>query len=319
VDETRIRYRLEKNSKDNESATEPLISILILNWNGREDVLCLLASLSALDYSKNRLEVIIHDNGSEDGSVRAIRARFEEMQTAGWYRLDLIEWPKNIGIDGFNKAMQVASKDFAYIWVLDNDLEVPPHALRRLLYILEQKPDAGIVGCRSVMYDNPGRTVGGGIRINWWTGRHTLLESDNVIECDSLNGQIMLIRRQVIEKISILFNPFLFYSGQETDLCMRATRAGFMILYDPTVAVPNQCRGSTTIGRQRMTKYIMTRNGVWLMMRYGTLVSRLVFGGYMVLYGLKKLVGGDTLIPTALIDGFIGRRLEPGWWKNFIG
>ena len=56
----------------------PLVHIVILNWNGRDDTLACLESVERIDYPN--FKVIVADNGSSDGSLDAIRLRFPDVQ-----------------------------------------------------------------------------------------------------------------------------------------------------------------------------------------------------------------------------------------------
>src|SRR5689334_3269583 len=64
-----------------EDARLPRVSIVILNYNGRHHLELCFGSLEKLDYPRDRLEVVLVDNGSEDGSVEEMRAKH------AWVRL----------------------------------------------------------------------------------------------------------------------------------------------------------------------------------------------------------------------------------------
>ena len=67
----------------------PRASIVILNWNGRHHLAGCFESLAALDYPKELFEVVLVDNGSDDGSQAEMRAKHD------WVRL--IENERNVG------------------------------------------------------------------------------------------------------------------------------------------------------------------------------------------------------------------------------
>ena len=73
---------------------KPVVSIIILNYNGREDTLACLRSLEHLTYSNAR--VIVVDNGSTDGSVEAFRTQHSDFT--------LIETGANLGFTGGNNV-----------------------------------------------------------------------------------------------------------------------------------------------------------------------------------------------------------------------
>ena len=63
-----------KKLKNKAPLDHPKVSIIVLNWNGKEDTLKCLESVLQINYPN--FELIIVDNGSSDGSVNAIRLGF---------------------------------------------------------------------------------------------------------------------------------------------------------------------------------------------------------------------------------------------------
>ena len=65
----------------------PLVSIVIPTLNSKEDIVKCLDSIQNLDYSKNKIELIIWDNGSTDGTQGEVSRIFEEMKKEGFFHL----------------------------------------------------------------------------------------------------------------------------------------------------------------------------------------------------------------------------------------
>jgi GT2 family glycosyltransferase len=72
----------------------PLVTIVVLNWNGLADTLRCLESLAGLNYAA--YGVVVVDNGSTDGSPAVIRQRFPEVV--------VIENGENLGYTGGNNV-----------------------------------------------------------------------------------------------------------------------------------------------------------------------------------------------------------------------
>lgn len=89
------------------------ICIIVLNWNGKEDTLECLQSLSELSYSN--YQVVVIGNGSSDGSIAAINAQFPS--------IDIIATGKSLGFSGDNNASikGVLNNNFDYIFLLNID------------------------------------------------------------------------------------------------------------------------------------------------------------------------------------------------------
>ncbi|MEZ6017052.1 MAG: glycosyltransferase family 2 protein [Planctomycetota bacterium] len=107
----------------------PRVSIVILNWNGRHHLGPCFETLRALDYPADRFEVILVDNGSDDGSQAEIRAKY------GWVRL--VENARNIGFaagcnQGAREAQSGPLKPTQLVF-LNNDIHVDKGFLRALV------------------------------------------------------------------------------------------------------------------------------------------------------------------------------------------
>ncbi len=220
----------------------PLVSIVILNWDGKEDTLELLNSLRKTTY-KN-YEVIIVDQGSRDGSVNAIRNEFGDVK--------IIQNKKNVGFAaGNNIGIKNGRGD--YFFLMNNDMVVHKDWLSELVKVAESNNEFGIVGSMILFYDKPD-TIDrlGSIESNRITGsvipyarnikdRGQFTES---LETHFLNG---LIRRSVIKKIG-LYDGKMFAGGfEEVDFCCRARKAGYKTIVVPTSKLWH--KGSRTIKR----------------------------------------------------------------------
>lgn len=137
-----------------DSADLPQVGVVIANYNGREQLLGCLASLAAQDYPKAKLRIAVFDNGSKDGSAKAVRAEYPDVV--------LLENERNLGFtpaaNGGAKALP-ESEHFAF---LNNDARVEPMWLRELVAPIVRGECAAT---SSLMLDESGSTVdfaGGG-------------------------------------------------------------------------------------------------------------------------------------------------------------
>ena len=115
----------------------PVASVIIVNWNGLEHLPVCLDSLAAQTFRD--FEVILVDNGSRDGSVEFVRARYP------WVRL--VELAENTGFAaGNNYGFEQARG--AYLVTLNNDTRAEPDWLATLVAVAEAYPQAGMVASR---------------------------------------------------------------------------------------------------------------------------------------------------------------------------
>ena len=101
------------------------MSIIILNWNRRDDTLECLRSVQRIDYPD--FETIVVDNGSSDGSVAAMRTAFPQVR--------VLEAKENLGYAGGNNVgiRDALERGTDYVLLLNNDTIVDPALLREFV------------------------------------------------------------------------------------------------------------------------------------------------------------------------------------------
>jgi GT2 family glycosyltransferase len=235
----------------------PRVAIVLLNWNQPEHTLACLRSLGQLDYPN--VSVTVVDNGSTDGSPDLIRAQFPQVT--------LIENGRNLGFAaGNNVAIEPAVRAGAdYVMLLNNDTELAPDMLSRLVAVAERDPKVGIVGPKILYYDQPDViwSAGGTIDAYGQPGHLGADQpdddpSDQPREADYVTGCAILVKRAVVEAIGGLDERFFIYF-EETEWCARARRAGFRILYVPSARMWHKVKPDAR-GYSRPYLYMMARN-----------------------------------------------------------
>lgn len=123
-----------------------MISILVVNWNTRELLRACLLSLRAY-LGELEHEIIVVDNASKDSSAQMVRDEFPEVL--------LMKNAENAGYArGNNQAFKVCKGDF--VWLLNSDVEIFPHALQELLKVFETsstRPSTKIGAVASALID----------------------------------------------------------------------------------------------------------------------------------------------------------------------
>jgi len=237
----------------------PRVVIIILNWNGLRDTIACLESLSRLDYP--RYQVVVVDNGSTDGSAEAIREGFPDVA--------LIKNGENLGFTGGNNVglRYALAQGADYTLLLNNDTEVAPDFMVRLIVAAESDPSVGITGPTIYYYARPELiwSAGGMIdRLRGQTRMVGLNEQDAgqystaPREVDFVTGCALLVKRAVMERVGLLDERFFAYY-EEAEWCVRAQRAGFRIVHVPTAKIwhkiPLDARDHSPL-----VHYYMTRN-----------------------------------------------------------
>lgn len=198
----------------------PLISIIIVNWNGGQIFRNCLKSLKKLKFTD--YELIIVDNGSNDGT--------QELAT--------IKNKNNLGFANGNNQGYKKSHG-RYIWLLNNDTLVGQDILNKLVKYLKQNPDVGVVQPKIRVMDKPNFLDNAGSYLtrsgfleHWGYLQKDGPEYNKIKDIFSAKGACMLIRRKVIAKVG-LFDPDFGSYFEESDFCWRVWLAGFKVQYYP--------------------------------------------------------------------------------------
>jgi len=122
----------------------PSVSVIVLNWNGRDHLRECLRSLEALDYPAEKLEIVVLDNGSADGSVEYVQGTHPGVK--------LLRNEKNLGFAGPNNRAAAEARGECLAF-LNNDMRVREDWLRRLVEQLDPGRDVSCVASRVLSWD----------------------------------------------------------------------------------------------------------------------------------------------------------------------
>lgn len=255
----------------------PKVSIIILNWNSKEDTLECLESVYQIDYPN--YEVIVVDNGSTDGSVEAIKAIYP--QTI------IIENEMNLGFaEGNNKGITYAmGEESQYIMLLNNDTIIAPEAIKLLVEIAKRDKRIGALGPLILYYGTTNRvwSAGGIINLNKgdWVRICYGRINENIYDVDALSGCALMLRAATIMESGLLDSNFFLY-GEDIDLCLRIKKCGYSVICMPKAKVWHKV--GKTIGGSDSPEYIYytTRNRLLFMRKHGSCLSWLSFSPYFV-------------------------------------
>jgi len=203
------------------------LAVIILNWNGKTDTLACLKSLG--QFSRSKYEIIVVDNGSTDGSVRAISCSFPEVT--------LIQARTNLGYAGGNNLgirRALSNPQIEFILILNNDTLLGPHSLEAFLKKGNSSSKLGIVGGYPLSFHDPSQIDHLGGIWNRQTASFDLVGRGASrgfvprVALDYVCGCSILIKRKVFETIGELESKFFLF-WEEADFCFRAKQAGFDI------------------------------------------------------------------------------------------
>ncbi|MHB1004363.1 MAG: glycosyltransferase [Chloroflexota bacterium] len=206
----------------------PSVSVVVVNYNGKHHLEACLMSLLDMDYPRDRLELILVDNGSSDGSVSYVHDRFPSVRVV-----------ENEGNLGFARANNIGAR-FAsgeLLAMLNNDTKVDRKWLTGL--VAELRPSEGIVCAGSVILSWDGRLIdfmGGGLNFyghGMQPGFGTRHCPDTSNQCPRLVpfacGGAMLIDRQTFLEVGG-FDEDYFAFFEDVDLGWRLWLSGYKVV-----------------------------------------------------------------------------------------
>jgi N-acetylglucosaminyl-diphospho-decaprenol L-rhamnosyltransferase len=217
---------------------QPDVSVVVVTWNARDHIERCLESVHDRD-------VIVVDNGSTDGTVEFVRARFPHVR--------LIE-QGNVGMGGGNNTGMRAAEG-RYFFLLNSDAWVEGDGLDVLLAFADEHPDAAVVGPKLQNLDGSLQRSVRGAPTLWRLSteyffirklapRTTLLnplyvggfDHDAVREVDWLSGAALLVRREAADAVG-LFDEAFFMFSEEADWQARFREAGWTVWFQPDAVV----------------------------------------------------------------------------------
>jgi GT2 family glycosyltransferase len=284
---------------------EPIenISVIIVNHN-RKDLLrnCLH---SLLQQHGIAFEIVVVDNGSQDGSAEMIKREFPGCSIP----IQVIRNEDNRGFCAANNQ-GIAKARGEFLALLNNDAEAEPGWLATLRQAFQQ-PDVGMAASKILVYDDPSRIdkVGHVIYLDGQNRGRGFGETDHgqydrIEEVLWPDGCAAMYRRAMIEEIGGFDEDFFAYAD-DAELGLRARIAGWRCLYMPGAVVRHH-RGAT-LGKQSLWRMeLIERNRVLLAAKLFPW-SLLWLNG--VFYAIRLLAGAwATMTGQGEISNFPGLR-----------
>jgi GT2 family glycosyltransferase len=285
----------------------PLVSVIVINYNGKEFLKDCLESIYGQNY--HNFELILVDNGSTDGSVQFIKEKFPDTI--------LIENKENLGFAVANNQGIEISRG-KYVALLNNDTVVDRDWLKNLVTAAESSSEnTGMWAGKILSLENPNiiDSVGGLIISNDGIAKgrgrleRDIGQYDREEEVFIPSACAALYRKRMFDEVGLFDEDFFAYC-EDTDLGLRARLAGWKTISAPKAVVYHHYSGTT--GKYTSIKaYLVERNHIWLAIKNFPLSKLLFLPLYtfwrylMQVYGIfrKKGAGGRFL------EDFSGSRL----------
>ena len=311
------------------SKKTPSVSIIILTTNALAMTKEQLLDVARLSVKGIRVECLVVDNGSEDGTEEAIKN----------YKLPNMEYKfiqsgANIGFAGGNNVgiKDAVRRGFDYILLMNNDLILPKDLVVKITNFMEENPDVGAASPK--MYfakgyefhkdrykdSERGKVIwyAGGIidKKNVYSTHRGVDEIDKgqyneIEETDFANGACVIIRSEIFKKIGYLDDSFFLY-WEDADFSRRVKKAGYKIIYFQETCMWHKVSASTGGSGSPTNDYFLTRNRYYYAMRYMSIRTKFaVFRDK-----IRLLFAGRTWQKWGALDALLGRKGMGQWAKR---
>jgi len=292
----------------------PLVYVIILNWNLKDETVECVESVLKSTYSP--YQGLIVDNGSNDGSVELFRSLFSDV--------DIIANDTNLGwASGNNVGIEYALHQKAdYVLLLNNDTIVDENLLAEMVAVGESDKEIGILGPLIFYYDEPDKIWHLGVRESRFLPVPRSLAKDqkdkgqftSPIPVDYVSGCAMLVKRSVFEVVGLMDAEYFMYYD-EVDFCRRSRKVGFKIAAVPRAKMWHKVSRSARMVSS-VIRYHHTKNRVLfyhahphgphpLLTDIYIVWHTLTRAGFDLLRGRRKLIGPAL---RGLCAGFRERR-----------
>jgi GT2 family glycosyltransferase len=229
------------------------VDVVVVTWNTREVTLRALDQLAA-GAAETSVHLVVHDNGSTDGTPAAIAARHPDC--------DIETSARNLGFAvGVNRAL--ARTSAPYVLLLNSDAWPEPGAIDRLVACAERRPRAGAVAPKLLRPDGalepstwPFPTLRTAVSSALIPGRY-VWPHDQERRVDWAVGAALLLRRTAIEAVGP-FDESLFMYAEDLDWCWRASLSGWECWFTPDAVVRHvgNASGVQQYGERRSAAWI---------------------------------------------------------------
>lgn len=298
----------------------PLVSVVVLNYNGMKFVDRCLRSVLNTNYPN--FEVIFVDNASTDGSLEHAKVEFGHDP-----RLKFVANDKNYGFArGNNIGLEHARGE--YIVFLGNDTEVDKNWLGKLIQVMDSNLNIGAAQSKLLSLQNRKRIDACGLMLTQYgffvergTSEIDIGQYDSIADILAAKGAALAIKRKVLNEVGP-FDADYFLFSEDADLCWRVWLGGYRVVLVPSSVVFHVTAGTARLVWPRERPLYWYRNTILTLLKnlnFKNFIKLLppfvlvAFGGIIknrrTIYQLPLFIGANLWILENL-KRLMGKRIN---------
>lgn len=306
------------------------LSIIIVSWNTRELLRRCLDSVVNTQ-GTHTAEVIVVDNGSGDGSQEMLQSEYP------W--ITLVQNAVNVGFARANNQGS-ARATAPLLLLLNSDAALRPGALETVVAAMNEHAEIGIAGLCLLNDDGTLQPSGKRLPTLWSTlialsplpeswriaydRRHNARDFDQLAFVGEVSAAAMAIRRDLYVALGGFDESFYFF-GEDVDLCWRAAKHGYKVVYLPTAQAVHSWGGARARTPSVRQGLLSQRAQYHLIERHRPAWEARILRAYLILFTLVRAARTATHLAShseaaahTTVNLYLG---ELSWlmaksWKN---
>lgn len=242
----------------------PTVTIIVLNYNGVEHLKGCFSSLTAVDYPSDRLELMLVDNASTDGSVEYIQSKYSQTH--------IVRNKENLGFAaGNNVGVRVATGK--YVVFLNNDMWVDPQFIRGLVMAVQSGTAVVCAGAKILNWDGSQIDFGGAAAhfagYAYQVGMGTPFDPKEPGEIHPMLyacGGAMMVDRQIFLDVGGFDEDYFIYY-EDLDLGWRLWIMGYQVAFAPEAIANHRHHGTMDSFSNHRKQVLFKRNSLYTIIK----------------------------------------------------
>jgi N-acetylglucosaminyl-diphospho-decaprenol L-rhamnosyltransferase len=279
--------------------SQPILSVIVVAYRSRDEIAACVGSIPKR-IDGRLVEVLVVDNSPGDGADNILQSTFPEVI--------YIACPENVGFGRANNRGFHRSNGEVVLF-LNPDTICNEGALTHCIHRVLTEQELGLISPKLVMangeidaacrrsipsfWDGFCRASGLSARFprSPWLARYNLsyLDEGGTYSVGAINGAFMMAKRSVLDDVGLFDETFFMY-GDDLDLCIRMSRAGYQVVYDGRVQIVHLKGTSVSKDYESMSQAIFDANRDVFLKHYNPQKRKLIQWSYVAAFGVWKCV-----------------------------